>query len=274
MSETLSLPLGKVISLTRRLKIRHATEFSIVAFMIVKGKLVVISSFARDKIVYPKLNRADARPGGPAFWISRTLQNLGVGFIVLSGKRNAQVEIIVDKDGERGAVRSVDRIKVHRSEVADARFILISTILDEFDLGVLNDFGGYIIFDIQGYVRSARTRNKPFLPPAGVTKRIRVLKATAEEFANLTDEFIDMLRDAIILITKGKEGVDVFENRKKYSLPGSEIKTWPADTVGAGDVFLAAFTSQFLNGKLAVEAAEFAIQYAAQFLQREKGHEQ
>ncbi len=233
-----------------------------------KQPLLVVSSFALDKITYRKSGRVTVKPGGPAFWISRTLQDLGVDFGILTGRKKARVEIIVDESGEYGVIRSIGPIKLYKKWGAE--LILISTIADEFKLSEINNLKGDIILDVQGYIRCTKSRNTKFLMPKHIVKRVKVLKATAEEYAHLETKFIAMLGDAIILITKGRDGVDIIERRRKYSLQTPRIQLGPVDAIGAGDVFLAAFTSQFIRGRETRKAAEFATQYTSQFLHKNK----
>ena len=59
-----------------------------------------------------------------------------------------------------------------------------------------------------------------------------------------------------ICVTLGKDGAVLFYNSVFYYNPGYRVKV--ADTVGAGDSFLASMISQLLNGKNPQDAIDFA----------------
>ncbi len=59
-----------------------------------------------------------------------------------------------------------------------------------------------------------------------------------------------------ICVTLGKDGAVLFYNRAFYYNKGYKVTV--ADTVGAGDSFLASIISQLLNGMNAQEAINFA----------------
>lgn len=59
-----------------------------------------------------------------------------------------------------------------------------------------------------------------------------------------------------VCVTLGKDGAVLFYNNVFYYNPGYKVKV--ADTVGAGDSFLASIISQLLNGSHAQEAIDFA----------------
>jgi len=59
-----------------------------------------------------------------------------------------------------------------------------------------------------------------------------------------------------ICVTLGKDGAVLFHNNRVYYNPGYKVKV--ADTVGAGDSFLASIISQLLNGIDPQDAIDFA----------------
>lgn len=64
-----------------------------------------------------------------------------------------------------------------------------------------------------------------------------------------------------ICVTKGKDGAILFYDKQFYSNIGYSVKV--ADTVGAGDSFLAALISQLLNKTIPSEALNFACAVGA-----------
>jgi len=231
-----------------------------------KKHLLIISSFARDKITYLKSGKTVEKLGGPAFWISETLKDLKIDFDILTGKKRAEVEIFIDDSQENGIIKSVDKIALKEKRKAD--LIIISTISNEFDLGLISDkLDGDVVLDMQGYVRHAKLLNNNFNFPTNLAKRIKIIKATEEESAHLKTELADIHSGIILLITKGKDGADIVENGKKYSFQAPEIKS-ASNTLGAGDVFLTAFTVSYMNNKNAYEAGKFATLYTSRFLKK------
>lgn len=229
-----------------------------------KQNILVISSFACDKITYLKSGKNVMKHGGPAFWISKTLQDLEVKFDMLTSKKEAKIEITIDEFEEKGTIQSVDKILLKKKKKAN--FILISTIANEFELDTINNLKGDLIIDIQGYVRYSKIHNRKFLLPENIAKRIKILKATEEEFVHLGSKFINAHQDIILLITKGKNGADIVASGKKYFFPTPKIK--PNDTIGAGDVFLTAFVTQFIRGENINDSGKFAVRYTSRFLKK------
>lgn len=64
-----------------------------------------------------------------------------------------------------------------------------------------------------------------------------------------------------ICVTLGKDGAVLFYNNTFYYNPGYKVRV--ADTVGAGDSFLASITSQLLNGMDPQDAIDFACAVGA-----------
>jgi len=236
-----------------------------------KENLLVISSFAKDKITYRKSGETLEKIGGPAFWISRTLKDIGMKFDIITGKRDAEIEITVNKNGESGIIRSVSEI-IPEAEI-NADFIIISTIADEFKLETIsNNFKGEIALDLQGYIRASKLNNKEFILPKNIGKKIKIIKLTEEELDFLKSKFIDSYPDIIFIITKGKFGADIIKNGSSFHYCAPKIKF--IDTLGAGDVFLAAFTAQIIKCNDIPKSGNYANNYVSQFLKKNKSIEE
>lgn len=232
-----------------------------------KQTLLVISSFAKDRITYIESGKTLEKIGGPAFWISKTLKDIGTEFDLITGQKEAQIEIIVDKNGEKGFIRSVNEIPLKTKKSAD--FIIISTIADEFKLEMIDEnLEGEIALDLQGYIRSSKLNNKKFTLPKAIEKKINIIKLTEEELSSLENEFIDTYPNIIFIITKGQFGADIIKNSKSYHYNAPQIELM--DTLGAGDVFLAAFTAKFMKSKDLRDSGNFANDYVSQFLKKNK----
>lgn len=66
----------------------------------------------------------------------------------------------------------------------------------------------------------------------------------------------------LLLVTQGADGVSVFEKQKKSHYPATKVAE--KNPTGAGDVFAAAFTLSFAEGKNVEQAARFAHQMAGE----------
>ena len=78
-----------------------------------------------------------------------------------------------------------------------------------------------------------------------------------EEFASRFAAAYDI---AILCITKGADGAEIYTKHEKYVIPGIEVQV--ADTIGAGDSFCAGFLAAFLANKTLSECGSLAVQVA------------
>lgn len=132
-------------------------------------------------------------------------------------------------------------------------------------LNALLDHAAYKVFDVN------------LRPPHYTAERIIALMKAAD-FVKLNDDelhevcsylgFKDKVLEVSIpflaeqtdtsqlCVTLGKDGAVLFHHNKFYSNRGYKVKV--ADTVGAGDSFLASIITQLLNGRPPQEAIDFA----------------
>lgn len=230
------------------------------------ASLVVISSFAQDRYHNLKDGVRSVRRGGPARWITETLQQILIPFELITGAEDCIVDIAVGGNEEKGTIASLSQINAPDIPFADA--YIVSTIGDEFDLGRIPDRHAFIALDAQGYVRCARMARRPFYAlPSKIRDHITVLKATAEEVAYLDPDFVKKQKSRMLLLTKGSRGFDLFSMGICASFPASQGAT-PPDTVGAGDTLLAAFVTMYLRYRDRLIAAYRARKYVEKFLDR------
>jgi fructokinase len=93
---------------------------------------------------------------------------------------------------------------------------------------------------------------------------IEVATAMNSPFDSLEENMnfiIEKTKAAAICVTRGKHGALLFWKGKIYENEGYQIKV--ADTVGAGDSFLAALITSLLNNKKPQEAIDFACAVGA-----------
>lgn len=72
------------------------------------------------------------------------------------------------------------------------------------------------------------------------------------DFSSLANGLYDLLKLKTLIITKGEHGASLIHDGKLYSHRGYKVKV--ADTVGAGDAFLAGFLAAFFDEKIMPEA--------------------
>jgi sugar/nucleoside kinase (ribokinase family) len=76
---------------------------------------------------------------------------------------------------------------------------------------------------------------------------------------------LEKQKQKVLIVTKGDRGVDLYVAGELYSIPPKKVVTG-RDTIGAGDTFLASFTSQYLATQNPVGSAHFAMDHVSEFL--------
>jgi fructokinase len=83
--------------------------------------------------------------------------------------------------------------------------------------------------------------------------------------SDLLEEQVEFLADAVglnfLCITKGKVGATVYKDQRFYHHPGYTVKV--ADTIGAGDSFLAALLDKFLSNNSIEDSLDYACAIGA-----------
>src|SRR5207248_7629912 len=104
----------------------------------------------------------------------------------------------------------------------------------------------------------------------------RVLSLPLERLASVVLSFDDLQRDAelverlaarahALVVTRGADGCSVYWSGRRTDLPA--LSNNPVDTVGAGDVFAAAFFIRLSETEDPVESGRFASAAAATFIE-------
>ena len=94
------------------------------------------------------------------------------------------------------------------------------------------------------------------------------LKVNERESCYVPKRILDLFRSRILLVTHGQNGVEVWENDKRYVIKGNPVTT--SDTLGAGDTFFGSFVAEYLKLGNAKPAVEAAVTVAEQFLLERK----
>ncbi|MBI2645300.1 bifunctional hydroxymethylpyrimidine kinase/phosphomethylpyrimidine kinase [Candidatus Uhrbacteria bacterium] len=234
--------------------------------MIQKNELAVLSTFSHDTLIRKDESVINRQEGGPAFYIKKVLEEEKTRYILKTGKK-MNVEILVTKREEFGRVpkNSIPK-KIKFSQIVTP-FLLISSVLDEFNLENLYGFKGKIFFDIQGYVRDGDDfgKKKTWKPSKEVFGNIFCLKGTKEELQNIPKKQREAQKKKILLITKGERGSEIFVFGKRYIVKPSKVIR-SKNTVGAGDTFFSYVTAHFIKTKKVLDSIQYATEKTTLFL--------
>jgi len=131
-----------------------------------------------------------------------------------------------------------------------------------------------VSLDVQGYLR--RTENERVVPAVsagleGALRSAHIIKADEEELTLMLDHFrlslpgfLQRFRIDEAVITRGSRGASVWTRAGEGYHFGAETVRRPVSTVGAGDVFFAAYLAAHVCRKLDIDlAAMFAAGVAA-----------
>ncbi len=218
----------------------------------------VYSTFSRDKILDANNKAVSVKKGGPALFIEGIFKKYKVKYLMNTGNV-IDVEIKVTENGETGEIISElkeNKIKgVHSNDV-----VLISTIGKEWLLD--NSMPAKKIFlDIQGYMRVNKT-NTFF--HNNFWEKIYCIKGTEKEIKRLPSGIRSKQKEKCLIVTKGKRGSVIYFKGKKHNFYPEKIDA--KNTIGAGDVFFAAFAIKFIETNDVIASGNFATREAEVFL--------
>ena len=236
--------------------------------MVLNKKITILSTFTEDKIIDESNKSTETQKGGPAFYIANVFKKEKVIFNVIKTP-TIKIEIKLEKDGEVGRVRVRPRVKKIDFSKIKSKFLVISTILKEFNLSGISKYKGKVFLDIQGYVRDGQNLGgkKLFCQNNEVTDSIFCLKGTKEEIGYLQKDFIKTQKKKILIMTKGDKGCEVFILGEKYTIkPRKALKT--KNTIGAGDTFLGHFIVYLYKYGDPIKGLRFATEKTSKFLEK------
>lgn len=235
-------------------------------------KITILSTFAEDKLVNERGSIIRRQKGGPAFYLTRALKSEKHPFTLKSGPV-MKVEILITKKGEFGRIPNKLKPKSIRFSAIRTPLLVVSTIMDEFDLKNFPDFKGMIFLDVQGYVRDGNNfgKKKIWKPSKEVMANIFCLKGTKEELKNIPPQFIEAQKRKVLLVTNGKLGCGVFAFGKWYLIKPEKIIR-ARNTIGAGDTFFAYFVSKFVKTGEILGSVKYATESTSNFLSLQNMH--
>lgn len=237
-----------------------------------KNKITILSTFASDKIIDEQGHLSGMQEGGPGFYFKKAFVKEKINFRLLTGQK-LKVEILITRKGELGKIKERPLIKKVVFKKIKTPFLLISSVLDEFNLEQLHAFKGLVFLDIQGYVRSKGSfgQKKNWRPNEMIFSNIFCLKATREELKYIPSKYIKEQKQKILLVTKGRFGCDVFYFGKKFAIkPEKIIKI--NNAVGAGDTFFAYFISKYIKTYNVIASVKYATARVSIFLEKNISH--
>lgn len=227
-------------------------------------KILIFSTYSTDKVT--KNGKTTITKGGPLFFIQNAFEDNGVPFLARHGE-TIDVEIKVEHGKEKGRVANFPKsIKI--SGPKDSPIVVLSTIFNEWDFSNLDKFKGKIFVDIQGYVRDPDKfgGKKVWNPSLNILKQIYCLKGNKEEMKYLSKNALKDQKKRLLIITNGKQGIEWYSKRKKYSIKnGRKIKV--PDTIGAGDTFFGYFIASRYDGINVRRSICNAISKTSEFLE-------
>jgi hypothetical protein len=228
--------------------------------------ITILSTFAKDKIIDRKRGVISIKKRGPAFYLSNIFKKEKILFNLITPSI-AEVEILITKNGEIGKVKKRPKIQKIDFSKIKTPFLVISTILNEFNLNNISSFQGKIFLDIQGYVRDGRKLGgkKFFSPSKEITSSVFCLKGTREELKYIPKIWLNQQKQKILVITKGKLGCEVFIFGENLEIKVKN-KITTLNTIGAGDVFFAYIISKFLKTTNFPESIRYAVRKTTEFL--------
>lgn len=240
--------------------------------MVQENKITILSTFANDQLVSENGTTIGKQKGGPAFYLNQALKSEEMFFAMKTGPK-MKVQILITKNGEFGKVPKRPTQKRIRFSQIKTPILLISSVLDEFDLTNLSTFRGKVFLDVQGYVRNGNNfgKKKIWKPSKVVFANIFCLKGTKEELQNIPKQYVETQKQKVLLITKGKLGCEIFAFGKRYNIKPSKIVA-SKNTIGAGDTFFAYFVSRFAKTAKVLDSAKYAIEKTSLFLSAQNNH--
>lgn len=147
-------------------------------------------------------------------------------------------------------------------EWRNAEIAYICPVADEVAADVVHAFPNAVIgVTPQGWMRrwdeSHRVSAKKWENPEMILPYVDALILSVDDIADFPDEldrYIELTK--IVVLTKNKKGATLYEGSKSIDFPA--YKTTEVDQTGAGDVFAAAFLSQYYETRNASQATDFA----------------
>ncbi|MEN9523968.1 MAG: pfkB family carbohydrate kinase [Candidatus Parcubacteria bacterium] len=208
------------------------------------------------------------RAGGPAHYCGNAIRSLGYKPTIVTGEKPADVFITISEHNEHIRIDRIPKIRLPKR--LPSHNIILSPILGEFDLRELRLRSCDVFLDAQGYIRAPEGRAElDWQCDLRDLDKVIALKVNRREFDHVHKSITDVFKHRILLLTKGRDGVELWIHGKQINIRGQNVKT--TDTLGAGDTFFGSFVVKFLETGDAVIAAKFAVSKAEELLKKKGG---
>lgn len=224
----------------------------------------IVSTHATDTLVDPAGRIISKQPGGPMAFIERVLRISNTPYNSFNGDV-VDTQILITDSGEFGKAPVLPTSR-SLSELYTSRWTIISTVLDEWVISEA-PLPERLFVDLQGYVRDGHDFGKKHawgIDP-DLVSNIYCLKGTAEEIDCLSPVMLRSQKKRLLIVTHGAEGAEIFDHGQHYVIAPNRVDGL-ADTIGAGDTFLANFVVAMFNGAAPIRAGEYASSNTAEFL--------
>ena len=202
--------------------------------------------------------------------LSALMSSLNVVYkpLVDSKVRTTMKLRVIDKNKQ---LMRIDHEDKHKSKVASSLYKTVEPIIDSFDAIIISDYGKGAVKPIIKKVLkiTSKLNIMTFIDPKGddftFYKGAYLLKPNQKEFENImgtsktTNEFKakgEKLRKELklnsLLVTRGKDGMMLFEKNKITSLKAIQQDVF--DVTGAGDTVISIVASYMTSGESMISA--------------------
>lgn len=229
-----------------------------------EARITLVSTYTIDRIALPDGGFREL-PGGPAYYCGKALDRLRRPYDVVTGEI-ARVSVISRASGEEYIIPALPVIELPPR--FDAAAVILSPIMGEVNPVNVPPAAGLVAIDLQGFVR------QPGVPTGSGRRRYEIasllaradfVKASPEELGRLTDTSGRALSGTWVLTTMGADGILLRRGRREVHIPVRPVRT--THTIGAGDIFLAAFVSAVLSGASPEDSAAKAARFTSAMLE-------
>lgn len=235
---------------------------------VAKMPITVVSTYTTDVLLNERGEQLEVDEVGPARFIRNALENEDLQFDLIAGSPMT-VEILVTSKGEFGKVPN--RPTKRRIPAFTSDWVIISTVLDEWDVASITRWPARLFVDLQGYVRNGNDFGcKQQWDEVGLfADNVFCLKGTREEFEYIPKKIVEQQKQRMMVITDGSKGIELFYKGRLVRIPVHRL-IGLKDTIGAGDTFMASLAAAMYKGLEPIEAVEYSSKMTARFLEENK----
>lgn len=235
---------------------------------VAKAPITVVSTYTIDVLLNERGEHLEVDEAGPARFISNALEGEDLPFSLIAGKPMT-VEILVTANGEFGKIP--DRSPRQRIPALVSDWVILSTVLNEWDMFSIKKWPAHLFVDLQGFVRNGSNfGQKQQWDEIGLfDSKIFCLKGTREEFEYIPKCVLEQQKQRMMVITDGSESIELFYRGRPFRIPVQRM-IGLKNTIGAGDTLIACLVAAMYKGNNPVEAVLHSSKMTARFLEENK----